>query len=102
MPLIDYTVNYNYITKNICENREKKEMDCKGKCYLAKELSKSSQNSAKQDAIKLSLMSDSFINSNIFTFQNHILVAEDLKQNSFLSLFYTFSFPSKIFHPPLV
>lgn len=102
MPLIDYTVNYNYITKNICENRAKKEMDCKGKCYLAKELSKSSQNSAKQDQLKLSIFSELFTVKDIFTVLNDFNFNIDTqKQNSYLSSFYNFSLNSRIFHPPL-
>jgi len=103
MPLIDYTVNYNYITKNLCENRAKKEMNCKGKCYLAKELSKSSQNSAKQDQLKLSVFSELFTVKDIFTVLNDFnFNLDNQKQNSFLSQFYNFSLDSRIFHPPLV
>lgn len=103
MPLIDYTVNYNYITKNLCENRTKKEMDCKGKCYLAKELSKSSQNSAKQDQLKLSVFSELFTVGNVFTVRDDFKFnLEYKKQNSFLSQFYNFSLDSRIFHPPLI
>ncbi len=102
MPLIDYTVNYNYITKNLCENRAKKEMDCKGKCYLAKELSKSSQNSAKQDQLKLSIFSELFTVKDIFTVLNDFnFNIDNQKQNSYLSSFYNFSLHSRIFHPPL-
>ncbi|SMP96932.1 hypothetical protein SAMN05421679_11092 [Epilithonimonas pallida] len=103
MPLIDYTVNYNYITKNLCENRAKKEMNCNGKCYLAKELSKSSQNSAKQDQLKLSVFSELFTVGNVFTVLNEFNFNSDIqKQNFYLSSFYNFSLNSRIFHPPLI
>ena len=103
MPLIDYTVNYSYITKNLCENRAKKEMGCNGKCYLAKELSKSSQNSGKQDTIKLSVFSELFTVRDIFNVRNDVnFTLDNLKQNSYLSSFYDFSLNSRIFHPPLV
>jgi hypothetical protein len=102
MPLIDYTVNYNYITKNLCENRAKKEMDCKGKCYLAKELSKSSQNSAKQAQLELSVFSELFTVKDIFIVRDVFnFNLENQKQNSYLSSFYNFSLDSRIFHPPL-
>lgn len=77
-------------------------MDCKGKCYLAKELSKTSQNSARQDQLKLSVFSELFTVGNVFTVINNInFNLKNLKQNSFLSQFYTFSLTSRIFHPPL-
>jgi len=78
-------------------------MDCKGKCYLAKELSKSSQNSAKQDQVKLSVFSELFTVKDIFTILNDFKFnLDNQKQNSFLSQFYTFSLDSRIFHPPLI
>ncbi len=78
-------------------------MNCKGKCYLAKELSKSSQNSAKQDQLKLSVFSELFTVKDIFTVLNDFnFNLDNQKQNSFLSQFYNFSLDSRIFHPPLV
>ena len=35
-------VNYDYITQELCENKNKPEMACNGKCHLMKELAKSS------------------------------------------------------------
>jgi valyl-tRNA synthetase len=38
--LINYAVNYDYIVKNLCENRNIPQSTCKGKCYVEKELAK--------------------------------------------------------------
>lgn len=38
--LIDFKVNQNYISKELCENRETPELECNGKCYLMKKLEK--------------------------------------------------------------
>lgn len=38
VPIIIYHVNYNYIVKNECVNRDKPWMHCNGKCYLHKQL----------------------------------------------------------------
>jgi hypothetical protein len=35
-----YQVNKDYISRNLCENRDKPKMKCCGKCYLKKKLSK--------------------------------------------------------------
>lgn len=40
-PLVYYIGNKEYIAQNLCENKEKIELECNGKCYLNKELSKS-------------------------------------------------------------
>lgn len=40
IPLMEYAVNYNYISTVLCINKSKPELHCNGKCYLSKELSK--------------------------------------------------------------
>lgn len=40
-----YEYNKEYIAKNLCENRNKPEMKCCGKCYLKKQLKKTEQGS---------------------------------------------------------
>lgn len=40
-PVVEYMVNYDYIASVLCENTDKPEMQCNGKCYVAKELNKS-------------------------------------------------------------
>jgi len=36
----NYTINRDYISKNLCENRAKPNMHCNGKCHLKKQLQK--------------------------------------------------------------
>jgi hypothetical protein len=43
-PVIDYAINYEYISKVLCENKAKPIMHCNGKCHLMKELAKASEN----------------------------------------------------------
>jgi len=42
-PFIEYVVNYEYITKSLCVNKEKPQMQCNGKCHLMKELAKAAE-----------------------------------------------------------
>jgi hypothetical protein len=46
-PLAEYVVNYDYIIENLCENKDKPQMNCDGKCYLAKQLAKESEDKEK-------------------------------------------------------
>lgn len=46
LPVIDYVVNYEYISKVLCVNKAKPKMHCNGKCHLMKELAKTSENEA--------------------------------------------------------
>ena len=43
LPVIDYVVNYEYISTVLCENKDKPELNCCGKCHLKKELAKASE-----------------------------------------------------------
>lgn len=51
MPLIEYQTNKEYIASVLCENRNKPEMACDGKCYLNKKV----EESQKQDSHNHSL-----------------------------------------------
>ena len=42
LPVIDYAVNYEYISKVLCINKAKPELKCNGKCHLMQELAKAS------------------------------------------------------------
>ena len=42
-PVIDYVVNYNYISTVLCENKDKPALKCCGKCHLKKELANASE-----------------------------------------------------------
>lgn len=42
-PLFDYAINYQYIKAELCENRDNVVIGCDGKCYLVKQLAKSSE-----------------------------------------------------------
>ncbi|WP_445452046.1 hypothetical protein [Flavobacterium sp. 25HG05S-40] len=39
-PIVEYVVNYDYISKVLCVNKEKPQMQCNGKCHLMQELAK--------------------------------------------------------------
>jgi len=42
-PVIEYVVQYEYISKVLCENKARPELHCNGKCHLMKELAKASE-----------------------------------------------------------
>ena len=43
MPYLEYAFNKEYIAENLCENNDKPELHCEGKCHLTKELVKASE-----------------------------------------------------------
>ncbi len=36
--MIDYAINYSYIIEELCEQKDISDNDCKGKCYLTKQI----------------------------------------------------------------
>lgn len=102
MPLVDYAINYAFIAKNLCENRNTPQLTCKGKCYVKKELAKAEKQSNSIPAIKIQVP-DIFISGEILVFLDDI-EPDPLNKvpNSGYLNFYTSEYISQIFHPPLV
>ena len=48
LPFLDYFVNYDYISKVLCINKDKPALNCKGKCYLMRQL-KEAQDDKNRD-----------------------------------------------------
>ena len=51
LPVLEYILHYDYIARELCENKAKPELKCNGKCHLMKELAKASdgENPTSQD-----------------------------------------------------
>jgi len=45
MPILEYNLNRDYIASVLCENRDKPELACNGKCYLNKKIKESKEHS---------------------------------------------------------
>jgi len=58
-PFIEYVVNYEYITKSLCVNKEKPQMQCNGKCHLMKELAKAAESEKPISSDKKQLVQES-------------------------------------------
>ena len=46
--LVDYELRKDFIAKNICENRDKPQMHCNGKCHLRKQLKKDEEKNSQE------------------------------------------------------
>lgn len=44
-PIAEYVMNYDYIVNVLCENKDKPQLKCDGKCYLSKQLAKEAEQS---------------------------------------------------------
>jgi hypothetical protein len=106
LPVVDYVVNYDYISKVLCENKAKPELKCNGKCHLMKELAKASEdekpiNSDKKDNSKheIELLFCNEVNEISFRqiyFHNKTSVGDNYAN----LYFHTVS--CSVFHPPTI
>ncbi|KMQ66227.1 hypothetical protein ACM46_01330 [Chryseobacterium angstadtii] len=102
LPLVNYAVNYDYIVKNLCENRNVPQSTCKGKCYIGKELAKTEKQTNNSQVIKISVL-DVFVSGD--TLLSFILKDSDAEaqiMHSEYTIHHTSDYFSRIFHPPLV
>lgn len=103
-PVIEYIVNYDYIVNTLCENKDKPEMQCNGKCHLTKELAEEAGNDNKNP----------FNNKTSKTEIPQFIISENISEYSFVSETEITSsenigyrpnlnsslYTSKILHPP--
>lgn len=98
-----YELNKDYVAKNLCENRNKPQMKCCGKCYLRKQLKKAedgNEPNGKQAPGKLTKIEIAeFIPSQSFHLPEHF--ASILKQhNPRMQHMHDRLSLMNIFHPP--
>lgn len=93
-----FELNRNYIASTLCENRDKPQLHCNGKCYLMKKLKQAEEKEKNQnrESQKNHFQEALITQKTKFTFQSQllkVLYAEELP----------FALPrhsSVIFHPP--
>jgi len=104
IPFLEYIVNYDYIVKELCENKEKPVLKCNGKCHLMKELAKTAEDdkntsSDKKQNVKQEIEVLFYQDfkplscSNSYVFTNN-------KINSVYQNLYALTAIQSTFHPP--
>lgn len=98
--VLNYQINKDYITKNLCENRNKPAMKCNGKCHLRKQLAGDDQN-------KNSNSRSQEETSEVILFFHHTdlkihFIKEFITKQIFFSVdeFISLDYIRNIFHPP--
>lgn len=104
-PVLEYAINYDYISKVLCVNKEKPALHCNGKCHLMKELAKASETEKPNSTNKkpnVNLLNDLFV-EDIESFT----VGSVYSQNKFAinwnySNLYSHLSGCSVFHPPTI
>lgn len=103
VPLVEYAVNYDYISEVLCINKSNPKLHCNGKCYLKKQLAKANDidssplNKTKTSGQKLL---DIYILPDITEIRN----TEKISLFDFKFTYttdYSFLFLKHIFKPPI-
>ncbi len=103
MPVMDYFINYDYIANELCENKEKPELHCNGKCHLMKELAKASEEE-KPVSGKKQLQHEYEV---LFYYEpidfalNNTAVLSQKAVNMIYCNLYTHINSASVFHPPV-
>ena len=104
-PVIDYVVNYDYISKVLCVNKEKPKLHCNGKCHLMKELAKNSESENPISTNKKIASQETAVVfcEEIKTFAiAPIYFQKTKKANSNYSNMYSYKITNAMFRPPTV
>ena len=105
IPVFEYIVNYDFIIKELCENKEKPELACNGKSHLMKELAKANDSDkplstdkkeANKQPIEVLFLEKFPVDFQLFTYR------EEKKINSFYSNLYQNTTTFSTFHRPTV
>lgn len=104
LPVLDYVINYDYIVKELCENKAKPELKCNGKCHLMKEMAKAAENekpinSDKKDNSKQEI--EVLFYNNAFVF--HLKISPRFSSEKINNLYtnhYDYLSDYVFFHPP--
>ena len=97
-----YHANKDYITRVLCENRDKPQLHCDGKCYLAKQLKlqQNRQDKETTERVQNTPLLQLFCNDSfVFTFNRMVNLGQE--RIAFAYLTRPYSAPlSPVFQPP--
>ncbi|MEO8516300.1 MAG: hypothetical protein ABI426_06130 [Flavobacterium sp.] len=102
-PVIEYVINYDYISKVLCVNKDKPAMKCNGKCHLMKELAKASEGEKSNSNDKKSTHFESeilfFETIKPLVITQICFSTEEKIHNNYANL-YAYLAHHSVFHPP--
>ncbi len=100
--VLNYEVNQSYIIENFCENTDKPEMSCNGKCHLTKQIQQDSQNKEDVPVLLTEMLNFVLSVEEIPAYEFHTHDSKELKFNSnYIQSNYSNELES-LFRPPQV
>jgi len=104
LPLLEYAAFYDYIKTELCENKDAPELQCNGKCHLAKQIVKAGDSESGNEKNQYFKIEISIVYFQETNYNELFLLSKDenLKINTSYNNTYKFHYTDVVFHPPLV
>ncbi|TCC97476.1 hypothetical protein EZ437_19915 [Pedobacter psychroterrae] len=95
---LGFEANQSYIAKVLCENKDKPQLHCEGKCYLMKKLKQAQEKEQKQERQSQKLQVQDAVLSKTVTFKQYPFA--EMNVHVPFSTGMPQSIKNSIFHPP--
>jgi hypothetical protein len=93
-----YTLNIDNFIEQLCENKDKPQLECNGKCYLSKIIAETSKEKNPSSVV---LEWEQLIFCQVTVPQESACIPTFKRKSNFrYTLYYNFKNTSKIFNPP--
>lgn len=103
LPVFSYALHYEYIVKELCENRKKPELKCNGKCHLMKELAKSAAAEKPVSGKKAPEIHEVLFINPLSVFELQVFFSPSVvKETPPYSNLYAGQYMAVDFHPPAI
>ncbi|MCG8232957.1 hypothetical protein [Tenacibaculum finnmarkense] len=97
-PFVEYAINYDYISKVLCINKDKPELHCNGKCQLMLKIAEQQDDDFKSLEIVAKDYPIGFVE--LIDLPNNILIEVHKKELFSYNQTYSYLFETSTFHPP--
>lgn len=99
-PFVEYAINYDYISKVLCINKDKPELSCKGTCQLMKKLQQQEDEDYQSLRIHMEEYPIGFVKLLSLDSKNY----DDIKLINHTSYKneYSYLYSYNVFHPPVI
>lgn len=104
LPVLNYFVNYDYISTVLCENISKPELKCNGKCHLKKELAKvsDSEKTKSNEQNNLNIVFEVLFCEQLASFNFQYFFLKEKIALPIYNCIYFQKNSTSIFHPPIL
>ena len=99
-PMVEYVINYDYISKVLCINKDKPSFNCNGKCQLMKKIQEQEDEDFNLLQVNMKEYPVGFVT--ILNFTHKKAIFKERKKIFSTEKNYIYLHYSEVFHPPTV